>query len=192
MTEKMSSIELMNHHNPYMNSKAFHKHIPFSYLDRTKIQRFDRAFAVIRNPWDRIVSLYNHADTIRPRVKNTWYNQDKISWENFIDRMDLFRINSAYYWQHPYDHWASQFDWVSVGSKVKCDILRYENIQSDLDNYFCTNIDLKKENVGNYKKHYTEYYTEEQKQRVADWFRLDIEYWGFTFESGATRNYWTQ
>ena len=31
----------------------------------------------------------------------------------------------------------------------------------------------------NYKHNYKEYYTNEQRQKVADWFRLDIEYFGF-------------
>lgn len=192
MTDKMLTVESMSVRNPNENSRAFHKHLPFNYLDRHKIERFDRVFAVVRNPWERLVSLYNHADAIRPRMQKNWYNQDKISWDDFINRIDTFRINPSYYWNHPYDQWGIQLDWVSIGDKVKCDILRYDHIQSDLNAYFEKNIDLKKENVGVYNKHYIEYYTEEQKQKVADWFRMDIEYWGFSFESGATRNYWTQ
>ena len=192
MSDKMLAIESMSVHNPGQYGILFHKHIPFNYLDRHKIERFNRHFAVVRNPWDRLVSLYEFSDIIRPRLGKIWYNQDKISWEEFLNRMNSFRFNSGYYWQHPYDQWGSQLDWVSIGEKVKCDILRYENIQEDINTYFDKNINLKKENVGVYKRHYTEYYTEEQKQKVADWFRMDIDYWGFSFESGATRNYWTQ
>lgn len=192
MSDKMLVAESMGVRSPYDNSKAFHKHIPFNYLDRHKIERFDKVFAVVRNPWERLVSLYHHADAIRPRVQKTWYDQEKISWDDFLNRMDSFRINPAYYWQHPYDQWGTQLDWVSVGDKVKCDILRYENIHSDLDAYFEKSINLKQENMGVYRNNYAEYYTEEQKEKVANWFRLDIAYWGFSFESGATRNYWTK
>lgn len=191
MNDKMLSVESMLPRGPNENSQGFHKHIPFSYLDKHKIERFDRTFAVIRNPWERLVSLYHHADVIKPKVQKTWYDQDKISWDDFVNKMDTFKYDPTYYWRHPYDQWASQLDWVSIGEKVKCDILRYEHIQSDLDSYFETHINLKKENVGVYKKHYTEYYTKEQKEKVADWFRMDISYWGFSFESGATKNYWT-
>ena len=173
-------------------SAFFHKHLPLSYLEKEKISRYDRKFAVVRNPWERIVSLYHHADSIYARTHKSWYGQNKISWEEFLSRMDNFRMTPDYYWKHPYDQWAMQSDWITIGNKITCDVLRYENIQEDLNEYFGKEIELEKRNVGVYNKHYIEYYTEEQKQKVADWFRMDIEYWGFSFESGATRNYWTQ
>ena len=172
------------------NPFGFIKHTPYNYLGRDKISRYDNAFAIVRNPWSRMVSMYHHGIYISENAKKTWYHQDKISWDEFISRMDSFRMNPSYYWNHPFDQWASQMDWVTKNYKVKCDILRYEHIQEDINSYFGENIELKKENIGVYKKHYSEYYTEEQKQKIADWFRLEIEYWGFTFESGATKNYW--
>ena len=172
------------------NVSSFIKHAPYNYLDKDQISRFDRVFTTVRNPWSRLVSMYHHADSISQGVRNSWYYQDKISWDEYLNRMDSFRMNSSYYWNHPYDQWGIQLDWISIGSKVKCDVLRYENLQEDVDAYFNKNITLNKDNVDNYNKDYKEYYTKEQQKKVADWFRLDIEYWGFTFESGATRNYY--
>jgi len=189
MTNKMASAEDMS---PMKPMPIMHKHIPYNYLDITKINRFDNTFAVVRNPWARMVSLYHYADKISDAVAGTPYYQPQISFNEFIDRMDSFRMSSTYYWNHPYDQWGAQLDWVTKQGKVKADILRYENIQTDLNHYFDKDVELKKKNIGSYKKHYTEYYNDEQKQRVADWFRLDIEYWGFTFDSGAKRNYWTK
>ena len=169
-----------------------HKHIPYNYLDTSKIGRFNKTFAVVRNPWARMVSLYHYADKISNDIAGTPYYQPQISFNEFIDRIESFRMSSTYYWNHPYDQWASQLDWVTKQGKVKADILRYENIQIDLNSYFDNDVELKKKNMGLYNKHYTEYYSDEQRKRVEDWFRLDIEYWGFTFDSGAKRNYWTK
>ena len=194
ISKKFSDIDSMSHRHPSSVAPAqtFYKHLPYSYLDKDQLNRFDRIFSVVRNPWSRVVSLYHHADSIKARTEKTWYGQNKISWSEFLDRMESFRMTPDYYWKHPYDQWATQLDWISHGNKIKCDVLRYEDIQSDLNSYFQTDINLVRKNIGLYKAHYTEYYTEAQKQKVADWFRLDIEHFGFTFESGATRNYWTQ
>lgn len=192
LNENKIKEDRMNPKSYYtLNSpQSFIKHAPYSYLDKHKISRFDRVFTTVRNPWSRLVSMYHHADSISHRINKTWYHQDKISWDEYLNRMDSFRMNSSYYWNHPYDQWGIQLDWISIGSKVKCDVLRYENLQEDVNTYFDTNITLNKDNAGNYNHNYKEYYTKDQRQKVADWFRLDIEYFGFTFESGATRNYW--
>lgn len=165
------------------------KHTPYNYLDREYLNRFDRVFAVIRNPWSRLVSLYNYADYIssEPELKSTWYAKPKISWDEYIDRMDIFKMTPNYFWIHPYDHWALQSDWLPTKGKV--DILRYENLQEDLNSYLGKQIELPYLNKGK-EADYKSYYTEEQKQKVANWFRLDIDRFGFDFETGATKNYW--
>ena len=174
------------------NPQNMIKHTPYNYLDKSFLNSIDRAFAVVRNPWSRIVSLYNHGEVVSNRTAGTFYYQPKISFDEFLNRMNTFRMTPSYYWNHPYDQWGIQLDWIVKQNKVKSDILRYEYITSDLSKYFNADVDLKRENIGVYKDHYTEYYSDEQRKMVADWFRLDIEHFGFTFESGATRNYWTQ
>jgi hypothetical protein len=37
---------------------------------------------------------------------------------------------------------------------------------------------------------YTDYYNDKTIQIVADWYKKDIDYWGFDFDSAAQRNYW--
>ena len=68
--------------------------------------------------------------------------------------------------------------------------MRFEYLQKDLDQYFNKDILLQHKNKSIYEKHYTEYYTQEQKDKIAKWFRLDINHFGFDFESSATQNYW--
>lgn len=173
-------------------TKKFIQHTPYNLLDRNQVKRFDRKFAIVRNPWSRMVSLYNYAQSQDMKwFGNTWYYQDPISWESFINRMDSFKMTTNYYWQTPYDHWASQSDWVVDKGEVRVNILRYENLQNDLQEYFNKKLDLSHLNKGE-SVDYRSYYTESQKQKVAEWYKYDINLWGFSFESGATRNYWTQ
>lgn len=180
----------MDPRGPYSVNRDFgdrmQKHLPYHYLDREYLARFDRKFSVVRNPWARVVSFYNFTDTWGIKWNPGWYAQGKISWEEYLDRMDSFVMTPNFWWQHPYDHWAIQSDSVPDN---RLDFLRYENLIEDLSNYLDKEIELPFKNKSK-DVDYRTYYTEEQKQRVADWFRLDIERWGFDFESGAMKNYW--
>lgn len=164
------------------------KHIPYPYLSRAFVTRFDRMFTIVRNPWARAVSQYKFGPCMDDFIKGTWYYQKPISWEEFLDRMDSFRMTPAYFHNHAYDQWGRQMDWLSSGLN-RIDVLRYENLQEDLNNYFNKKVDLPHVNASPISD-YRSYYTAEQAERVADWFRVDIERWGFDFDSGATRNYW--
>ena len=173
-----------------MNPVSY-KHIPYSYLDREAISRFDRKFAVVRNPWSRMVSLYNYADKVRELLpKNHAKNISKVSFNEFLDFRLKWTMFPSFYRELPYNQWALQMDWVIEKKNFKVDILRYENINEDLSKYLNRNVELPIINKGSYKDDYKSYYNDETAQIVHDWFRLDIERWGFTFDSGATRNYW--
>lgn len=162
------------------------KHIPYSYLSREYLNRYDRVFSIVRNPWARLVSFYNFVDSMSNNFSGTWYHQPKISWEEYLDRMNFFTMTTNFWWQHPYDHWASQSDYISY---KKLDFLRYENLYEDLSNYLEKDIKLPVVNQGK-KADYRTYYTDEQAEKVANWFRVDINHWGFEFDSGATKNIW--
>jgi len=43
-------------------------------------------------------------------------------------------------------------------------------------------------NKGSYK----DIYTKETIQIVADWYKADIDYWKFDFDTSANQNYWKQ
>ena len=195
INNKMKSIEEMdpNYVMQITPLPPFFKHLPYSYLERSMLTPFPSVFTVVRNPWSRMVSLYNYADAIRPLLqKDPWYNQDKISFKEFLDRRLKFRMTPGFYRAHPYDQWACQMDWIVEGKNrsFRPDVLRYEHLQEDLSSYLNKKVDLPVVNNGVYKDDYMSYYNDETRKIVADWFKVDIDRWGFTFESSATKNYW--
>jgi len=38
---------------------------------------------------------------------------------------------------------------------------------------------------------YKDLYTPETKQIIGDWYKEDIDFFGFDFDTGATKNIWT-
>ena len=48
-------------------------------------------------------------------------------------------------------------------------------------------------NVTNlHKGTYQDMYTDKTIQIIADWYKDDIDYWGFDFDTGAQKNYWNE
>ena len=166
----------------------FAKHIPYDYMDKKVIESFERIFTVVRNPWSRLVSLYNYSFTNRITSTNgTNYFQDFLFWDEFLDRMDQYVEDLTFFCNHPYDQWACQEKW--LGSRV--DVLRYEYLNYDLNRYLGKDIRLEIVNTTK-KVDYRSYYTDEQINRVEKWFRKDIDRWGFSFDTPATKNYWDE
>lgn len=195
INNRMKSIEEMDPDyvteiNPL---PPFFKHLPYSYLDKSLLTRFPSTFTVIRNPWSRVVSLYHYADKIRPLLdKAPWYNQEKISFKEFIERRMIFRMTPNFYRKHPYDQWACQMDWIIEGKnrKFAVDVLRYENLESDISDYLGKKVEVPLVNKGIYENDYRSYYDDDTARSVQEWFKVDIDRWGFTFDGSATRNYW--
>ena len=121
-------------------------------------------FAVVRNPWDRMVSYYNYMKKQNARV---WKG---VSFEQFIMSEDWLRVGKQ---QHEY------FDEVDM-------VLRYENIEEDLKTLFdkmgFKPTKLRVHNRSKWKGHYSDFYNDKTKEEVYRRCRVDIDKFGYTFE----------
>lgn len=150
------------------------------------------AFAVIRNPWDRVVSRYFFAKKVievEQKVRPDY--ADVSSFEAFLEERFKW-INEDYMWHRAVRGWHPAFEYVTdTDGHIRCDILRFENLNSDLCKYFDIDMMTRARNVtGLNKGSYRDLYTPETIQIVADWYKLDIDTWGYDFDTGPTRNYW--
>lgn len=157
--------------------------------------------ALIRNPWSRVVSQFLFSKKIAKEsttVNPTTVKQDA-TFEEFIN-MRLIWGKRPFFWQRTTVGWFPQKDYVTdENNNLKVDVLRFENYSEDTVDYFKLPKPLPFRNVSNGeikdgkvigKKDYKEFYTEKTKQIIADWYADDIEYFGFDFNTGATKNYW--
>lgn len=184
ISEKQKTLE----ESSGLTYQTIYKHLPPSFIDSKILNQFNKKFAIVRNPWSKVVSMYNYMDKLRARLPSDHpSNYKKISFQEFLERRHNWVMSPFFYREFPYDHWARQSFWLAEG----LDILRYENLNCDLSNYLGERIFLPHINVGTYSEDYRNYYDEESYKAVFDWYKEDIDRWGFTFDSGATRNYWT-
>ena len=150
----------------------------------------NNAFAVIRNPWARVVSRYFFAKKVIEVEKKVNPNYaDVSSFEAFLEERHKWG-GEEYMWHRAVRGWYPAFDHVSDDRGiVRCDIIRFENLDVDLCKYFNLTSMSKARNVTAINKGtYRDVYTPETIQIVADWYKKDIDHWGYDFDSGPTRN----
>lgn len=158
------------------------------------VRERNQAFAVIRNPWDRVVSRYFFAKkVIEVEKKVDPSYADVSSFEAFLEERHKWGSEN-YMWHRAVRGWYPAFDHViDDDSNVRCNIIRFEHLDEDLCSYFNLPMMSRKRNVTALNKgSYKDIYTKETIQIVADWYRADIDYWQFDFDTSANQNYWKQ
>lgn len=158
----------------------------------THVQNTNIFFTVVRNPWSRVVSRYLYFKRL---VKENRIKKDRYpNFEYFVDSRPDSSDNQDYLWHKAVASWHPSFDYVSdKDGIVRADVLRYENIEHDISNYFNTQVIVAKRNLSNQSKiDYKELYTQKYIDIIADHYKKDIDYWGFDFDSSAKRNYYTR
>ena len=153
-----------------------------------------RSFAVARNTWDRVVSRYFFAKKVIEVEKKEPVGKHNIdSFEHFLEeRFDWG--GKEYYWHRAIRGWFPAVDHVcDTEGVLQCDMIRFEHLNDDLCAYFDIDEMSRARNVTDLNKgSYRDLYNDKTIQIVADWYKDDIEMWGYDFDTGATKNYWRQ
>lgn len=170
------------------------------------------AFAIVRNPWSRVVSRY----TFAVRNDNAWDNVKvngvttggrDMTFDEFLEQRFQYDengcgLNNSFTWHLAIRGWWNAFDYVSdAKGKVKCDIMRFEHYDEDVNRYFNFSVaPVERRNVSNgdkqddmvtvlNEKNYKTFYNDRTIQIVADWYQKDIDQWGFDFDTSAQKNF---
>lgn len=143
--------------------------------------RYDNMFkfCFVRNPWDKVVSEF---------CFRVW------TWQNELTADSSFSewVRSTYVDNDPkYFDWPKMFlpqmEWLTdEDGKLIVDFIgRFENLQNDFD-LVCDNLGVARQRLSHANKsrdngHYRGYYDADTYRIVADWFRADIEHFGYEF-----------
>lgn len=167
----------------------------YRYIDIADLAGRDLTyFCVVRNPWSRTVSRFEFAR----KISGNWPADDPrtrylatATFEDFVRKQRIFHIpeHPGQPWMGPLSSWMNQLEWVKdEAGVVRCDCLRLEEIDADFSDYFKIPASLPNRNRTPGSADYRTYYTDELNEIIANTFRDDIEYFGFSFDSSATRN----
>ncbi|MBW3019659.1 sulfotransferase family protein [Candidatus Woesearchaeota archaeon] len=139
--------------------------IPFKKLKEEGLPENKTSFAVVSNPWERLVRRYN--DIENPHV----------SFDKYVDCLgrggEFLRFDQTYFISN------------DKGEIIVDEIIKYENLKQDLkklcEKEGIMSIDRLK---GNFEpvKDYQKYYNEETKKKVEEFYKRDIELFGYTFD----------
>lgn len=161
-----------------------------------QIRKNHRAVAIARNPWSRVVSRYEFARKVIYKEKESaHYGEtdyiDCSSFEAFLETRHQW-ADTPYFWHRAIRGWYNAIEHViDESGKQACDVLRFEHYNDDVRLYFGTLSIPPARNVTGYDQStYKSYYNEKTIQIVADWYKRDIDHWGFDFDTAARKNYW--
>jgi hypothetical protein len=142
-------------------------------------------FSFIRNPWDRVVSLYHYFLNMNPG--HQWYGQNKqiadeinnVDFETFCEKLDFFQKSPA-----SGIHFIPMHQFIRLEHNKNIVIGRFEHIQKDFEN-ICNrvNIEVSKLPTLNISNHnpYKEYYNNKTIDAVYKKYKQDIDMFDYQF-----------
>lgn len=139
-------------------------------------------FCVVRNPWERMVSMWSFLCQFKPVYENR---------HNKRRKWDELRGNSFEWWlihQGKRSHNLitsdiPQMSWmVKNGRFVMDHVIRFENLAEDFSDITGLPTDVLPVTHKTKHKTYQEYYTKDSREYVERVFASDIKKWGYTFE----------
>lgn len=143
-------------------------------------------FAFSRNPWDWLVSIYlnrrNHPDIPRYFPDG---REDKFYHDIMRARSYTFKEYIIHFTKNK---WPNQLALVRDGRGIIVDYIgRYERLNRDFS-IVCYKLgfkNIKLPHIGKTKnrRHYSYYYDDETKELVKEYWRQDIDYFGYKFEN---------
>lgn len=172
---------------------GFHRSLPkmLGLIDNKNYSNL-YIFTVVRNPWDRMVSMYfyykyknYHPEFFsgKKEIDNDFNNWIKYIYSIDFDRTRIHSDVNVFIYC-----FSNQLNWLKdeYGKLIRVNkILRFENLKNELNNFLLDTLSLKKiidEKIHpTSHEHYSKYYNETSKELVKKHYSEDIEFFNYYF-----------
>ncbi|WP_380787102.1 sulfotransferase family 2 domain-containing protein [Sphingomonas sp. R86521] len=135
-------------------------------------------FSIVRNPWDRLLSLYHRIDPhLASYALEGGVDLASLSFDCFVP--EVLRLKHA--------HTSSQTAYLRVDGTIAIDFIgRYETLAADIEQIgrkLGTRLDLPLVNLGRRREHgdYRAFYSAETCSHVARFYEEDCDAFGYRF-----------
>lgn len=138
-------------------------------------------FTLVRNPWDRIYSMYNYRRRVGDELPKEW------SFRDYVLALGKASSESKFFKYHGYRYGASDYVLGKNGEIIVDYIGKYENRLHDL-NLIASYLGLSKlgeltiQRASPKNKHYSEYYDPETRDIIGRLYAKDIELFDYGFD----------
>lgn len=139
------------------------------------------SFAFVRNPWDKVYSHYKY----RCKTNQTKLGEQPIPFKEWVlktygPEKDTFYYDLPKFFMPQVDWLLDEKDDLSVSFTGRFEALNddFETVRAQLG----IKNELPKLNATSKGKHYSEAYDQETRDVIGDWFKKDIELWGYSFK----------
>lgn len=188
--ERLKSVAYADQLLATMNSTGDHHGYEHARLRDVNIwvRKSTIPFAVIRNPWARVVSRFTFARSAAERnASSSSYCAD--TFDEFLEERHVWG-GKEFFWHRAIRGWYPQFDYLcDEDEQLAVNILRLENFAEEFAQYFKIDELIRRRNKSAKEgEDYRSFYNDKTIQIVADWYAKDIETFGFDFDSMAAKN----